>query len=70
MRIISHICAIGIFSLKTRSPQGVVIVHCRDYSFPADHIDDGLILSDVVFHLLLNKSIVLEQILKMVLAVC
>lgn len=65
---ISHIGAIGIFSLETRSPQGIVIVHGRNYPFPTDHIDDGLIFTNVVFHLLLNEGIVFEQVLKMVLA--
>ena len=46
------------------SPERVVVVCCSgDDSFLSDHVDDILVLPDVVLHLFLDIGVMLQQVL-------
>ena len=62
------VCSIAVFPLIAWISERVEIVDNRYNSFSTDDVDNSLILSHIVFHLFLNVSIMLEDVLQMFLA--
>ena len=64
----SEVSAIGDLALVAGGAEGGVVVVGRDHSLPTDNVDDGLVLPHIVLHLLLDVSVVLQQVAQMLLA--
>ena len=58
----SIICSISIFPFVSGRSQGSVVVEGRNHSFSSYHVYYCLILTHVVLHLLLDVSVVFQQV--------
>ncbi len=59
---------VAVFALVPRSSERIEVMNDRNNSLPTNDVDYCLILSHVVLHLLLDVGIMLEQVLKVLLA--
>lgn len=66
---ISKVGAACVLPFVSRSPQRIVVSQGGNQFFSSNHTNDGLVFPDIVLHLSLNVGVVLENVLKVFLAV-